>query len=162
MKAFRESGDILKHLDQLRARVRDIIGEEPDRDRMLLRICQLLHDQVSAYDWVGFYLADPEKERELVLGPFVGKPTEHVRIPFGSGICGQSAETLETFLVEDVSKESNYLACSATVQSEIVIPIIKDGKFVAELDIDSDRIAGFGSEDRRVLEEICEDLTTYF
>jgi len=125
-------------------------------------VSQLLHDEVPAYDWVGFYLADPDKERELILGPYVGKPTEHVRIPFGSGICGQSAETLKTFLVEDVSKETNYLACSPTVQSEIVVPILKGGKFVAELDIDSDDLGGIGTEDRRVLEEICKDLTSLF
>jgi len=152
----------LKQSEQLQTKIRSIIENESERDRILFLVSQLLHDEVPAYDWVGFYLADPDKERELILGPYVGKPTEHVRIPFGSGICGQSAETLKTFLVEDVSKETNYLACSPTVQSEIVVPILKGGKFVAELDIDSDDLGGIGTEDRRVLEEICKDLTSLF
>ena len=152
----------MKQPDQLRDKVRNIIEKGSDRNQILYLVSQLLHDEVPAYDWVGFYLADPEKDRELILGPYVGKPTEHIRIPFGSGICGQSAETLKTFLVEDVSKEDNYLACSPTVQSEIVVPILKDGKFVAELDIDSDDLGGIGSEDRRILEEICKDLTSLF
>ena len=152
----------MKQLEQLQSKVRAIIKNESDRDQILLLVSRLLHDDVPAYDWVGFYLADPENERELVLGPYVGKPTEHLRIPFGRGICGQSAETLKTFLVEDVSKEANYLSCSPTVQSEIVIPILKDGKFVAELDIDSDDLGGIGIEDRRILEEICKDLTSLF
>lgn len=142
--------------------MRNIIKSGTDRNDILMKVSKLLKDQVPAYDWVGFYLADPEKERELILGPYVGKPTEHTRIPFGSGICGQSADTLQTFLVEDVSKESNYLACSATVQSEIVVPILKEGTFVAELDIDSDRLAGIRSADREILEEICKDLASLF
>ena len=151
-----------KYLSPLPAKVREIIKTGAARNDILQKVCVLLQEEIPAYDWVGFYLADPEKDRELVLGPYVGKPTEHIRIPFGSGICGQSAESLETFLVEDVSKESNYLACSPTVQSEIVVPIIKWDKFVAELDIDSDRLAGIGSEDRRILEEICKDLASLF
>jgi len=156
------SKDHIEHLSSLPGKVRNIIKSGRDRNDILLKVSKLLKDQVPAYDWVGFYLADPEKERELVLGPYVGKPTEHTRIPFGSGICGQSADTLQTFLVEDVSKESNYLACSATVQSEIVVPILKEGAFVAELDIDSDQLAGIGSRDREILEEICKDLASLF
>ncbi len=156
------SKDHIELLSSLPDKVRDIIKSENDINDILAKVSQLLRNQVPSYDWVGFYLADPHKERELVLGPYVGKPTEHTRIPFGSGICGQSADTLQTFLVEDVSKESNYLACSATVQSEIVVPILKDGIIVAELDIDSDQLAGIGSTDREILEEICKDLASLF
>lgn len=154
--------DSAEFLISLPQKVRDLLKKGSSRDDILMNVSRLLHDEVPAYDWVGFYLTDPEEERELILGPYIGKPTEHTRIPFGSGICGQSAETLQTFLVEDVNKESNYLACSPTVKSEIVIPILNNGKFVGELDIDSDRLAGIGSEDQRILEEICKDLASLF
>lgn len=93
-------------------------------------------------------------ERVLVLGPFVGEPTEHVRIPYGRGICGQAAESGRTFIVADVTKESNYLACSIAVKSEIVVPILRDGEFVAELDINSHRPKAFSPKDRTMLEKI--------
>jgi len=109
---------------------------------------------VPHYDWVGFYMVDAEKMNELVLGPFVGDPTEHVRIPFGKGICGQAAERGETFVVQDVSEQNNYLACSLNVKSEIVVPLIKDDKVVGELDIDSHEVGPFTDDDREFLEEI--------
>jgi len=90
----------------------------------------------------------------LVLGPFVGEPTEHVRIPYGKGICGQTAESGRTFVVADVAQQSNYLACSVKVKSEIVVPVFKDGEFVAELDIDSHTPGAFTPKDRRMLEEV--------
>ncbi|RMH75339.1 MAG: GAF domain-containing protein [Calditrichaeota bacterium] len=126
------------------------------RPAVLEQVCRLLHEAVDYYDWVGFYLVHPERERELVLGPYVGDPTEHTRIPFGRGICGQAAERGETFVVQDVSREQNYLACSLAVKSEIVVPIFKDGRIVGELDIDSHRLSPFTEADREYLERICE------
>ena len=111
------------------------------------------------YDWVGFYLTDPEKKDELVLGPYEGDPTEHTRIPFGRGICGQAAATKETFVVQDVSKEDNYLSCSVHVKSEIVVPIIRDGEVLGELDIDSHTVEPFTDGDREFLERVCELVT---
>ena len=125
-----------------------------DRDEKLMRVCEILSSRVRYYNWVGFYLVDTEKERELVLGPFVGEPTEHVRIPFGSGICGQAAELRKVFVVQDVSREENYLACSLKVKAEIVVPIFKDGKIVGELDIDSHEKRPFTGKDRKFLETI--------
>ena len=133
---------------------RQLLALAGPRDEKLQRLCVLLRDSVPHYQWVGFYLAEPEK-RELVLGPFAGEPTEHVRIPYGRGICGQAAERLAPLLVQDVTKESNYLACSAKVKAEIVLPVLKDGRFVAELDIDSHQRAPFTPEDREFLEEVC-------
>jgi L-methionine (R)-S-oxide reductase len=121
----------------------------------LQEICVLLNKNLEYYDWVGFYLVDPTEERMLELGPYVGAPTDHTRIPFGTGICGQAAETLDTFVVPDVSKASNYLACSLTVKSEIVIPIMKGTDFWGELDIDSHRLDNFSPEHRDLLERIC-------
>lgn len=137
-------------------------GKDQSRDQKLQQICELLAEQVDAFDWVGFYLVDPKADRELVLGPYVGEETDHRRIPFGKGICGQAAETNETFVVQDVSKEDNYLACSVHVEAEIVVPVKKDGKFVAELDIDSHRKDSMTEEHRKMLEKICDIVSTLF
>ncbi|MFA7566776.1 MAG: GAF domain-containing protein [Alkalispirochaeta sp.] len=116
-------------------------------------VCSLLHQKVPYYDWFGFYLAIPEK-RLLVLGPYEGEPTDHLRIPYGRGICGQAAERLETFVIDDVGRQDNYLACSIHVRSEIVVPVFKDGQFVAEIDVDSHTPDAFGDDDRVFLEAL--------
>lgn len=123
-------------------------------------VASLLHRRVSGYDWVGFYLAVP-RERLLVLGPFEGEPTEHVHIPYGRGICGQAAERLESFVVRDVRDETNYLACSVSVRSEIVVPVFREGRFVAEIDIDSHRPDAFDESDRAFLERLAEAVAPY-
>src|SRR5690606_15079806 len=107
------------------------------RDEKLFAICELLADEVPTFNWVGCYVADPSGKEELVLGPFVGASTDHTRIPFGKGICGQVALSHQTFVAQDVAAEENYLSCSIGVQSEIVVPIMKGDVFVAQLDIDS-------------------------
>ncbi|MCD6100490.1 MAG: GAF domain-containing protein [Candidatus Marinimicrobia bacterium] len=137
-----------------------VLTEEQSPKLARKKICEIL-SKLSGYDWVGFYVADKEKKL-LRLDQFVGEPTEHVEIPFGKGICGQSAESESTFLVPDVSKESNYLACSLKVKSEIVIPIFKSGIFVAQLDIDSHQKSNFGTDDRKFLERICEKISILF
>ncbi len=132
------------------------------RDAALAAVCRLLAARQAGYDWVGFYLVDPASPRELVLGPFVGEPTEHTRIPFGRGICGQVAEREETMLVDDVTAADNYLACSLSVRSEIVVPILAGGRFVGQLDIDSQAPARFGAADRALCEAICARLAPLF
>lgn len=149
--------------NELLRNVKQIISQESYvRDQKLQQICELLEEQVEVFDWVGFYLVDPEADRELVLGPYVGEETDHTRIPFGKGICGQTAETNETFVVQDVSKEDNYLACSVHVEAEIVVPVKKNGKFVAELDIDSHTKDSLTEEHRELLEEICVRIAPLF
>ncbi len=130
-------------------------GEQPNNNKLEL-ICRLLKNNIPGYDWVGFYLVDPKKDKELILGPYVGEPTEHVRISFGQGICGRAADVEMTVIVDDVSKETNYLACGAKVKSEIVIPIFKEGRLVGELDIDSHDSSAFGETDEQFLSKICE------
>lgn len=159
MNTDREIQDVLETLP---GKVSNILSKKIDRNQKLLEISQLLKDTVPAYDWVGFYLVDPEAERELVLGPYVGAPTDHIRIPFGRGICGQAAETMATFLVDDVTAEDNYLACSVDVKSEIVLPIMKENKLVGELDIDSHQKAGFSELDEEILKRICEMIAELF
>lgn len=135
--------------------VREIVAtKDTDRDAKLYAICALLEQEVAHYDWVGFYLVDPARERELVLGPFVGAPTEHTRIAFGQGICGQAADTEMTFVIQDVSQETNYLSCSPHVKSEIVVPIFKDGVVVGEIDIDSHALSPFTDADNAFLEQV--------
>lgn len=127
----------------------------PDKLRALAELCKLLRASVPYYDWVGFYIVEPAGET-LVLGPFDGEPTEHVRIPFGKGICGQAAQSGKTFVVQDVTKEANYLACSLAVKSEIVLPIFRNGKVVAQLDIDSHTANAFSKEDEAFLSRVCQ------
>ena len=143
-------------------KVRDIVNDQLDKDEKLKAICKLLRDNIPYYDWVGFYLVDQTREKELLLGPFEGELTEHVRIPFGRGICGRAAEMKKTFLVQDVSKEIIYLSCSPKVKSEIVVPIFKNGEIAGELDIDSHTPSPFTDEDKTFLEKICEIVSILF
>lgn len=142
--------------------VQQIVAADGNRNGKLQRICELLENNIDVFDWVGFYLVDPEAERELVLGPYVGEETDHTRIPFGKGICGQAADTLETYVVQDVSKEDNYLACSVHVKAEIVVPVMKGDIFVAELDIDSHTQDSITEKHRAMLEEICNIVAQLF
>jgi L-methionine (R)-S-oxide reductase len=123
--------------------------------RRLESLCRLMKARVPHYDWFGFYIAR-RGEPLLDLGPYAGEPTEHVLIPFGRGICGQAAETGATFVVDDVSSASNYLACSLKVKSEIVVPVMdpKSGDVAGEIDIDSHKVAAFTAEDRAFLERL--------
>ncbi|MHC4716504.1 MAG: GAF domain-containing protein [Planctomycetota bacterium] len=146
----------------LRRKLGRVVRGGGDRDGKLLRTCELLAEGVGHYDWVGFYILDPAA-RALDLGPFVGEPTEHVRIELGRGVCGQAAEGRKTLVINDVTREPNYLCCSEAVLSEIVVPIFApDGRFVAELDIDSHTPAAFDDADREFLEAVCRSLSRLF
>ena len=138
-----------------------LINSEGQRDDVLGAICFLLKDEIKHYDWVGIYFGN-NKTKKLTLGPYAGDPTEHTKIDYGQGICGQAAESLDTFIVQDVSLQDNYLSCNPTVKSEIVIPIMKKGKFVAQLDIDSHVANPFTEDDTEFLEELCGVLTNLF
>lgn len=141
------------------AQVDELINS--NSENLLFQICDLLKKEVYHYDWVGFYILDTTKN-ELILGPYVGKPTQHTHIAVGKGICGQVAENAQTMIVQDVTQVENYISCGLEVQSEIVVPVIKDGKFVAEIDIDSHSPAPFSSEDELFLREICNMVVDKF
>ncbi len=141
--------------------VDSIVSTGKTTDEILLKISELLSNRVEHYNWVGFYIVD-ESGDNLILGPYVGAATDHVKIAFGKGICGQVAVTEMSRIIQDVSLEDNYLSCSANVQSEVVFPIKKDGKFVAELDIDSHAISPFTDKDTELLESICVKLAHLF
>jgi L-methionine (R)-S-oxide reductase len=155
-----ETPDKQLFLTSLVDKVREIATRPQETNEKLFSVCKLLKDNVPYYNWVGFYLLD--QTRELALGPFVGEPTEHGRIPFGTGLCGQAAERKETVIVQDVSQEANYLSCSPKVKSEIIVPIFKTGELVGVLDIDSYARAPFTEEDRAVLEEIGEIVSALY
>jgi GAF domain-containing protein len=147
-------GNLLAETGRIAAGSRDDSGK-------LQNICDLLRKSVPHYDWVGFYVADAPT-KTLRLGPFSGAPTQHARIAFGQGICGQAAERKETFVVRDVSKEANYLSCSVHVKSEIVVPVMRDGEVVAELDIDSHTRDVFTAKDRVFLEKVAGTVSCLF
>ncbi len=147
------------NFEDLYQSIAELVSQNPED--LLLRICELLKQNVYHYDWVGFYILDQE-QNELVLGPFVGKPTQHTHIAVGKGICGQVAESARTMVVQDVTQVENYISCGLEVQSEIVVPILKNGKFVAELDIDSHSPAPFTNKDNEFLSAICELLANSF
>ncbi|MFO8062146.1 MAG: GAF domain-containing protein [bacterium] len=138
--------------------VTEIIGTAQETDTMLQNICDYLREEVEEFDWAGFYLTDSEEADTLKLGPFAGEPTEHKKIKFGDGICGQAAVTLKTFIIQDVSSEDNYLSCSPEVNAEIVVPIFSNGEFTAELDIDSHQKNAITPAHKKLCEEIAELL----
>jgi GAF domain-containing protein len=131
------------------------------RDEKLLTICQLLSESISYYNWVGFYFANQDT-KTLHLGPYVGAETDHTVIPFGKGICGQVAESNTNFVVPNVAAQDNYIACSFTVKSEIVVPIFVDGKNIGQIDIDSHVIDPFTEKDERFLEFVCSEIANLY
>ena len=145
-------------LQELKPKVAQILGREDlDTASRLEQLCELLRESVPYYDWVGFYFRNGDKE-ELKLGPFAGTPTDHTIIPFGKGICGQVAVSNQNFVVPDVSAQDNYIACSISVKSEIVIPLFKDGENIGQIDIDSDTADPFTEEDERFLEYVNQEV----
>jgi len=140
--------------EEILPKVEDIVRHANTlRDDKLLQICHLLQDSIDYYDWVGFYFRNGDKE-ELLLGPYVGEPTDHTVIPFGKGICGQVAVSNQNFVVPDVAAQDNYIACSMTVKSEIVVPLFVNGENIGQIDIDSNVLDPFTEMDERFLESV--------
>jgi L-methionine (R)-S-oxide reductase len=112
---------------------------------------------IPSYTWVGIYMADGE---ELALDAWSGPAeTEHVRIPLGKGVCGFAAKAGRTEIVSDVSKDPRYLQCFPSTKAEIVVPVFKGGKVVAEVDVDGDQLDAFSSIDREFLEAVAKKLS---
>ena len=137
--------------DQLLIAIRSAVAAAPNANTAMKQAVQLLKDAVPHYSWVGIYLVDGE---ELVLGPFLGKPSPHTRIPLGKGICGAAVTEKATIIVDDVNADPRYLACSIETKSEIVVPIMDGAEVLGEIDIDSDQPAAFGAADRALLEDV--------
>ena len=109
------------------------------------------------YNWVGIYLYNPD-EKELWLHNYVGEPTEHAKIPLGQGVCGVAVEKAENQLVNDVSKVDNYLACSPSVQAEMVVLIRAGDDILGQIDIDSRKKDAFGDEDQEAVQRVADKL----
>jgi L-methionine (R)-S-oxide reductase len=135
--------------------VADGVADAADAEAAMTWAVAELKARVPRYTWVGIYLIDGD---ELVLGPFVGKPSPHVRIPLGRGICGAAATAKATVVVDDVNADPRYLACSLETKSEIVVPIMDGATVLGEIDIDSDEPAAFSDADRRLLEQVAAAL----
>jgi GAF domain-containing protein len=133
-------------------------------DDLMSVIVGRLQERLGHYDWVGFYMIEKGRIGEdpmLVLGPYVGAVTQHKRIPLNQGICGAAASTGRTVVIDDVSKDPRYLACSIETKSEIVAPIRVKGEVVGELDIDSHQPAAFGPDDRQLVEHCARLVGQY-
>nr|WP_297919320.1 GAF domain-containing protein [uncultured Allomuricauda sp.] len=141
----------------LKPQVEEILKQDETVKNRLQAVCELLKKEVQYYDWVGFYFRNGDKE-ELKLGPYAGEPTDHTIIPFGKGICGQVALSNENFVVPDVAAQDNYIACSITVKSEIVVPLFVNGENVGQIDIDSNTSDPFSQEDEHFLEFVNEKV----
>ena len=127
-----------------------LTGDLPDDDA-LRAVVEVLAAAHPAWGWVGVYLLAGDM---LVLGPFVGPPTEHTRIPVGVGVCGTAVAERRNVVVDDVRDLDNYLACSVGTRSEIVV-LIRDGDdVVGQFDVDSDDVAAFGPADEALLEHL--------
>ncbi|WOI10441.1 GAF domain-containing protein [Thalassospira lucentensis] len=125
---------------------------------LMATVSCILAQKFDYYFWTGFYIVDPEKENELVVGPYQGT-LGCLRIPFGRGVCGTAAATLETQLVEDVHAFPGHIACDSRSNSEIVVPVLNaQGQLIAVLDVDSVDISSFDETDRVALETLMQRI----
>tara|TARA_B110000444_G_C18482629_1_gene429813 strand:+ start:130 stop:585 length:456 start_codon:yes stop_codon:yes gene_type:complete len=146
-------------VDILKIKIEHIILLKENLNFKLQQICDLLQREVSYYDWVGFYFKNGDK-KELKLAQFTGEETQHTIIPFGKGICGQVAISDKNFVVQDVSKQDNYISCGWKVKSEIVIPIFVNEENIGQIDIDSHTANIFSSKDEELLEFVCKKVAS--
>jgi GAF domain-containing protein len=141
--------------------IRDLATASLSLEKLQRGIVEAAAQGLPHFSWTGFYMLDQSDPGMLVLGPFVGDPTPHVRIPVSQGICGAAVASGETVIVDDVSSDPRYLSCSIETRSEIVVPIYANGKVVGEIDIDSHDPAAFKDEDRVFLETVARIVGSY-
>lgn len=140
---------VTTRMEEIRNEVSELAAAAPTATDLMAKMVKLLHDRVLKYNWVGFYMLEPGAEPPmLALGAFEGAMTPHTRIPLHQGICGAAASSGKTVVVDDVSKDGRYLACSLETKSEIVVPVFAHGRVVGELDIDSHFPAAFAPDDQ--------------
>jgi L-methionine (R)-S-oxide reductase len=144
---------VATRIEEVRNEAAELAQAAPTAADLMQGVCKLLHERMLKYNWVGFYMLEPNaKPPMLVLGAFLGAMTPHTRIPLNQGICGAAASSGQTVVVDDVSKDPRYLACSLETKSEIVVPLFVKGRVVGELDIDSHFPAAFGCEDKELVQ----------
>lgn len=133
-----------------------ITSGEPDSVANMANVAALMAEFLPQLNWAGFYrLVDGE----LVLGPFIGRPA-CIRIPLGQGVCGAAASEAKTQLVEDVHAYPGHIACDAVSRSELVVPILRDGRVLAVIDLDSPEVARFDIEDASGIESLARLLSS--
>jgi GAF domain-containing protein len=144
---------VATRIDEVRNEITARAQGAPTAKDLMQSVCDLLHERMLKYNWVGFYMLEPGAQPPmLALGAFVGAMTPHTRIPLNQGICGAAASSGKTIVVDDVSKDIRYLACSLETKSEIVVPVFVAGEVAGELDIDSHFSAAFGAEDQALVQ----------
>jgi L-methionine (R)-S-oxide reductase len=151
------SGSKQKDYELVIKQLRALLEGESNAIANLANASALLNQFLNEVNWVGFYLME---DGELVLGPFQGLPA-CVRIPLGKGVCGTAAQNQRTERIEDVHAFPGHIACDAASQSEIVVPMVKDGKLLGVLDIDSPIKNRFDEIDQQYLEEFVKELTSF-
>ena len=144
------AGAGLEGYRMLCAQLESLLADERDFVANAAQFSAFLFNQVDDLNWAGFYL---NRNEELVLGPFQGQ-VACVLIPFGRGVCGAAAASRETQRVEDVHAFPGHIACDSASNSELVIPLLKDGKLIGVLDLDSPRLARFSEADQQGLEQL--------
>lgn len=146
---------------QLKEEIDSVVaGETSDTARYASAACLLAQAFKPRFFWTGFYLVDPLKPQELVVGPYQGT-LGCLRIPFGKGVCGHVASTKEPIIVPDVHEFPGHIACDSASNSEIVVPVFRaDGSLAAVLDVDSTEYDAFDEIDQAGLVAICGSLLT--
>jgi GAF domain-containing protein len=144
---------VAQRIEEIRCELTELAKSVPTAHELMRSMAKLLHERMLKYNWVGFYMLEPGAQPPmLALGAFEGAMTPHTRIPLNQGICGAAASSGQTVVVDDVSKDPRYLACSLETRSEIVVPVFVHGKVVGELDIDSHFPAAFTPEHQELVQ----------
>jgi GAF domain-containing protein len=152
---------LTSEINDLLAEMRLMAAVAPSLESLQERIVHAIAERLPNYDWTGFYMLDPMEPETLVLGPFVGYPTPHVRIPVVQGICGAAVSSGETVIVDDDNADPHYLSRSIKTKSEIVVLIYAHGSVIGEIDIDTHTPAAFTDIDRSFLEEAARIVGVY-
>ena len=145
--------------DEIVSRVERMVDSGAPRDEVLREAVRVLKQERDHYNWVGIYLLEGDT---LVLHNYIGKPTEHARIPVGQGVCGTAVSERANQIVGDVTKLDNYLACSLETRAEIVVLIRRGSEIFGQIDIDSDRENAFTDEDESLLSLVADLLARRF
>ena len=135
------------------ATIRGFVAIPQSPSETIRQVMQLLRDRHPQYEWIGVYVLQGEN---LELGPYVGAATAHERIPVGTGVCGTAVLRRRNMVFEDVRELSNYLACSATVRSEIVVLIWQGDKILGQIDADCDAVGAFTAADEQCLTQVAD------
>lgn len=149
----------MKSADEIVSRVEVIVDSSASRDEVLKAAVRILKEERETYNWVGIYLLDVSA---LVLHNYIGKPTDHTRIPVGTGVCGIAVAEGANQIVGDVTRLNNYLACSIETRSEIVVLIRRGAEIFGQIDIDSDLEDAFGEADEALLSRVADSLARRF